>query len=485
MKHSILNFFKDTIVYGFGSAINRFLVLLMLPLFTSYLTTEEYGILAMLALLNMVIQPMFSLGMNVAMGPSYFEEMNDRNHSTVLWTTATINFVSGAFLILLAILFSKHITQLISIDEQHSVLVLLTLIGIALTVVSTGFMQRIQFVKKATTFALVSVISSLSAVLISAYLVIFQNLGVLGMVIGQFSGSFLSSIFFIIFGSLGTQFIYKKSVAQELLKLGIPIVPSFAFLFIIMHANKFILEYYSGLDAVGIYSIGFNLGMAISLITSAISTAWYPFFMGYINNQVEAGSVFSRLLRYYFYFVGSICVCFFLFAKPIVILLTEPSFHDAWKVVGFIAAANFFGAACTFLLPGIYFHKEVRFVSLIQAITACLSLPVTFLLIKQFSIIGAGLSVFTGNLIMLIMFGLWNHCRRHNYIVVNYNYNHIIKVIFSYLAVLIVFHTLPLKSIFIHTTAGICILGIIMTYLYFLSKNKKITIQDLKRSNVN
>ena len=484
MKSAILNLGKDTVIYGLGTAINRFVGLLMLPLFTSYLNPEEYGILAMLALLNLVIQPVFSLGMSVAMGASYFEQMTLRNHSTVLWTVATINFISAAFLILIAFLFSKHIAKLISLDEKHSILILLTMLGLAATVVSTGFMQKLQFDKKASTFALVSVLSSLSAVIISSYLVIFQNFGVLGMVFGQVTGSLLSCLFFIIFGSAGTHFIYKHSVAKELLKLGIPMVPSFAFLFIIMHANKYVLEYYSGLDAVGIYSIGYNLGMAISLITSAVSTAWYPFFMSYINKHDEAKSMFPKIFEYYFYFIGLICVCFFLFAKPIIIFLTEPSFHDAWMVVGFIAAANFCGAAFNFLLPGLYFKKEVMFVSLLQGITVCLSLPVTFFLIKKFSIVGAGMSVVYGNLLMLLIVGLWNYHRRHKYIAINYDYKHIMKIIFSYAALLAAFHFLPVNSVIAHIAVALCILSIICCYLYFfVFKNEKFPFKASKGVN--
>ena len=51
-----------------------FVGLIMLPLFTSYLSPTEFGILAMLALLTMVVQPIFSLGLTVAMGANYFEK---------------------------------------------------------------------------------------------------------------------------------------------------------------------------------------------------------------------------------------------------------------------------------------------------------------------------------------------------------------------------------------------------------------------------
>ena len=106
---------------------------------------------------------------------------------------------------------------------------------------------------------------------------------------------------------------------KELLRLGLPLVPSFAFLFILMHSNKYILEWHSGLEAVGIYSIGFNFGMAISIITGGIATAWYPFFMSYLNKLDEARLVFGRILTYYFLAIGLLCAAFFIFAKPIVV----------------------------------------------------------------------------------------------------------------------------------------------------------------------
>ena len=73
MNSALLNLSKNSVIYGVGSVITRFVGLIMLPLFTSYLSPTEFGILAMLALLTMVVHPVFSLGLTVAMGASYFE----------------------------------------------------------------------------------------------------------------------------------------------------------------------------------------------------------------------------------------------------------------------------------------------------------------------------------------------------------------------------------------------------------------------------
>ena len=45
MKQQILSLGKDSLIYGVGSVIIRFTGLLLLPLFTAYLSPEEFGVL--------------------------------------------------------------------------------------------------------------------------------------------------------------------------------------------------------------------------------------------------------------------------------------------------------------------------------------------------------------------------------------------------------------------------------------------------------
>ena len=137
-------------------------------------------------------------------------------------------------------------------------------------------------------------------------------------------------------------------------------VPSLGFILIIMHFNKYILQVFSDLPTVGIYSIGFNLGMALSILTSGIATAWFPFFMDYINKENEAIKVFPKVVKYYIYIVGIICIAFFIFAKPIVYILTAQPYHEAWLVVGFIAAANFINTIFNFFDFHIFKFTRMR-----------------------------------------------------------------------------------------------------------------------------
>lgn len=119
------------------------------------------------------------------------------------------------------------------------------------------------------------------------------------MVYGQVSSNLLALSSFLILRLINTVPRIKRKGIAELLGLGLTMIPSFAFLFLLMHANKFILEWQHGLDAVGIYSICFNLGLVLSVVVNGIGTAWYPFFMGYIGKENHAAILFGKIFTYY------------------------------------------------------------------------------------------------------------------------------------------------------------------------------------------
>lgn len=403
MNTEILRLGKNSVIYGIGSVITRFVGVLTLPLFTTYLTPEEFGILAMLAILGMVAQPIFSLGLSAAMGPSYFEKDDLDNKSKAVWSVFGINSLSAFILLLLAWNLPTFLGGLVRLSIDYSFLVSLSLTGTALTILVTSFIQRVQFENQARLFVIITVATALTAILVSIYTVVILGLGVLGMIYGQLAGNIITFSAFFIVGLKSTNPTLCMRTVKELLRLGLPLVPSFAFLFILMHSNKYILELHSGIEAVGIYSIGFNLGMAISIITGGIATAWYPFFMSYLARLDEARIVFGRVLTYYFMSVGLLCAAFFIFARPIVEILTNNQFHESSIVVGFVALANFCIMLFNFFLPALYYEKKIKYVSLVQGWAALFSIPISYYLINRYSLLGAGIAIVISHFLMALL----------------------------------------------------------------------------------
>lgn len=425
MKSDISSLIKGSAIYGIGSIISRFISLLLLPIFTSYLSTTEYGVLSMLALLTLVVQPIFSLSLGAAMGPSYFRHEGIDNKSSVVWTAFSISVVSSLCLILLAWILPEFLAQLIKLPVERTWMVSMSLTGTAMTILTTALIQRVQFEKEAKLYVIITLITALVAILVSLVLVVFLNWGAEGIIVGQVASNSLNLLAFFIITVKRTRFSYSSILAKELLRLGLPLIPSFAFLFILMHVNKYILEWHSGLDAVGIYSIGFNLGFMLSIFTGGISIAWYPFFMGYVNKQTEIKDLFGKIFTYYVFGVGLLCLFFFLAASPLIIILTDKSFYDASYVIGLVALANFFQGGSNFFLPGLYYQNEVKYVSVIQGLSAIVSLVVNYFLISRFGLIGAAAGLAGGNFVLILFMWVWNVMKGSKYPPVAYEWKRI------------------------------------------------------------
>jgi len=454
--------------------ITRFIGLFTLPLFTAYLKPKEYGVLAMLALLTMVAQPVFRLGLSAAMGPSYFERDDPLSKSKVVWTVFAINIVSSTLLVSIAWLFPVTIGKLVRLPAEYSSLVKLSLTGCALTIMVTSFTQRVQFEKQAKLYVTATLATALAAILVSVITVVFLGWGVKGMVIGQLVGNTVTFLAFLLIGLKGTKFAVSASMARGLLRLGLPLVPSFAFLFILMNANKYILEWQSGLGAVGIYSIGFNLGMAISIVTGGIATAWYPFFMTYMDRQSEARVIFGRILTYYVFGVGLICLLFFLAAKPVVLILTKEEFHGAYAVVGLVALANFTQTTFNFFLPGLYFRREVKYVSIVQGFAALLSVPINYFLIVNMGVLGASIGLVAGNLMMSVFMYGWNFLNSDRYPIITYEWGRVFSFVFFSLVLFVFYVKIPGATITFEVIKSILFGALaLLSMLFLLNKNER------------
>lgn len=430
MKDQILRLGKNSLIYGLGTMITRFISLLLLPLFTFYLLPEDYGVIAMLTLMTMVAQPIFGLGLSAAIGPSYFEGNNPIRKSQTIWTAFLILVISAGVLISIAWIIPESLSMLLLQSREYGYFVSLTLTGCALSIPASVLQFRIKFEQKAKSFVIITLISTFVTLIVSVIAVVILHWGIEGMIIGQLIGQALTFLMFFTIFIKDTRFDYSKSIRDELLRLGAPMIPSFAFLFVLMHSNRYILQLLESLEQVGIYSIGFNFGMIMYVLVGAFTSAWYPFYMSYMEKQEEAKVLFGHIYIYYSIGFGILTLIFFISAKPIIMLMTQVAFHDAYKVVGFSALACYLIGIFSLQMPPVVYLKEMRYVTILQSITAVISIPLNIVLIFFYGFIGAGIGLASGYLIMAALLFAWNKKQQARYFKVSYNANAIAKFFF-------------------------------------------------------
>lgn len=414
MRGQLLRLGGNALVYGVGQVLSRFISFLLLPLFTRELTPTDYGVTAILGLLTMFASTVFALGFGTSLGVVYFDGESRERRPQTIWTAVMVLAASAVALLLVGVIASGALAS--ALFESSPGYDLPGLIGLAVAATAVGivvqpFLLYLQFEGRARMFLAVTVSTTLASTTLAVVAVVGLQLGVPGLLAANLIGQCTTLVIAALPALRELPIRIRPAIARDLLRLGLPIIPAFGFLFVMQQANKYLLQLDAGLDVVGIYTIGFNLGLFMTIVVGGFTTAWYPFFLSYMTRPEEGRRIFGRVMTYYVIGFGIVDIAFFASARAVVSHMTQPAFHDASLAVGFSAAAQYLVGIFSIALVGMYFAKEVKYLALVQGAAALVSVVSAVVLIRLFGILGAAASLLIGHLAMVGFQLGWNRAR--------------------------------------------------------------------------
>ena len=97
MNKQIITLIKQTLTYGLGNIFTRFITFLLLPLFTNFLTPEEYGLATLVFVFLGFMNIIYHYGIDSAFLRSFADTENEDNKrrlfSTAVWLSLGTGFM--------------------------------------------------------------------------------------------------------------------------------------------------------------------------------------------------------------------------------------------------------------------------------------------------------------------------------------------------------------------------------------------------------
>lgn len=404
---------QGTALYGATEVLNRFLLFSLLPLFTRFLSPGDFGISAMVASLSVLLVPVISLGLGGGLAPCYFAKSEPSHRKSTIATAFALVGTSTLASLAVGIPAAEALSVGVFGSAEYAHFVVLGLLATGFTVLGIPFRQRLQFDKRAGLYATLSFLSAVITAGTTVVMLVVLGRGITGVLEANAIAQAATLILFAA-PSLFTLAVRPRvELAHRLLSVGLPLVPAFGALFLLQHGSRYLLQWMVGLEAVGIYSVGQNIGLVVSVLVTGFQGAWVPFFMAYADKPAEAGVVLGRVTTYYVLGFGTFSLALYAAAKVIVVAMASPPFFEAWRVVGLSATTQFLGGVFLVLLPGMYYAGEVKYIGLVQGVAAVCSVVVTAFMILAFGLFGAALAMPLSYALLVGMQFLWNRRRRY------------------------------------------------------------------------
>lgn len=408
MFKAILRLTRQSLIYGIGQVLSKAIVIILLPVHTNKLTTDEYGIFNILLLFVGFMAIVYSFGLNTAF-LQFFMIEPDRDKKNKYFSTAFIATLVIVFVLSLFIYsFKATISELLFDSERYKYLMNLV-IGIlildAFILLSKNILRAEE---KSVLYASVSLVNVAVNCVLNIKFVVYDAMGVKGILLANLLASAITLALLLPITIRHLSPFISMEMLKKMLKFGLPFLPSALSIFLIDSVDRKLIERFLGMDAAGIYGAGYKVSLVIKLFINAFNVAWVPFFLSLADDE-NAKNIFAKVLTYFTLICSFIFLIFTMFMDQIVkvkffgySIVGEQYWGSLQIVPVVILAYVFYGFYLNFQV-GIFIKHRTKYFAYINIAGAVANIASNLLLIPAFKLMGAAYSTLIAYLLMAVL----------------------------------------------------------------------------------
>lgn len=332
---------SDSLTYGLSTMLSQLLSLILVPFYTRELRPEDYGILAMSALLLGFFSPVAGLGMDGALF-RYYSMTDDPERKNAYFSLATqiktvamvlacllllpfYGWLNGAFFegLLTPLQFGLFLGSFVA--DNFSALTIVTL----------------RSERKVRKIATINVLTLLVSLLLSVWLVLFEKMHVTGALLaGLLSSLFRAMMYWADSRRLFRWSGLERTLVNDLLGYGLPVVPHKIQAQVIQVFTAFMINQKLGIAASGLYAVATKLAKPLSFVVSIVQQSWVPFKFHIHKTDAHPAQTFRQLIGLYWLGIILLWGILSLLTPWLYHWLIDPKYWDGIPYVPFIMAIS-------------------------------------------------------------------------------------------------------------------------------------------------
>ena len=339
---------RHSVIYGSADALNKFLLVLLIPLYTRKLGMADYGFYELLLVALGVFEVLAELGLCAALLRSrILRDADPKSYYGTVWITQgvlAVGLAGGLMAIRPALsgsLFGGRLDPA-GTAALSAALVLWAMSRVAATHLRLG--------ERSFAYGALGLLRLVTLFAVHAVLLLWLESGPAGLMAGLAlaEGIYLAAALATARPPLGIRF--RWSALRPMALFGIPLVPMTLSHMALNQIDRFMIQHYQGLEAVGLYTVGYKVGMVVALLCNAFQMAWIP-AMYTIARRPDAGETYARVLRYLLVLLACCAAGFSLFAREIIRLITVEPFFQTHEIIPVVT--------WSYVFMGIYFATSI------------------------------------------------------------------------------------------------------------------------------
>lgn len=376
----------NTGIFAIGSLSTKLLSLLMVPLYTTVLSTADYGTVDVIGTFTGLLAPLVTLSVYDAV---FRWALDDANDASTAFSNALVVWASSM------LIFSSICVGLAALGVAHIGYFWFMVVLGSLGAICSSLVRGLGYVKL---FTVAGIVSSVVFMTLNLVFLLQLELGLTGYLLA----SAISAAVSVLVVALGAQVwqywqvtVVRPARMQQLLVYSLPLVPNALSWWGVASANRVVLLTFAGVAANGLYAVANKLPSLINLVYGAFLQSWQMAAVKSYDDQ-DAGAYYTKtfdiVARLQLLMVMALlCVTQFVFATWI-----APTYWQAWQAVPGLLLTVVYTNMSAMVGATYLAAKRTRGLFLTTVYGAVISIGLSVVSVPFLGIIGASLASCVG-----------------------------------------------------------------------------------------
>ncbi|QQL50843.1 lipopolysaccharide biosynthesis protein [Mucilaginibacter ginkgonis] len=383
--------FKSAGIYGGTNIINAAIPFLMMPILTRALNPSDYGVVAMFSVLLSFTAPFIGVSANAAIGRQYFNK-DQVDLKVYIVNCFLILFVSTFVVAVVFLVFAGPIAKLSEFPKTWIWYVILTSFCTFISSITTTLWQ-VQ--SKSIPYGVFQISNTFINVLFSLAFVLLLKWSWQGRILAQVFTSIIFAVIsiYILYRNKWFKFEYNKQYFNNALQFGMPLIPHTLGAVIMTMSDRVFITKMVGLNATGLYAVGYALGNIIGFVENSFNLAYIPWLydkLNYVDYQFKRKIV--KFTYLYFGIIISLALIMSFIAPYFLSFFVGEKFKGATIFVFWIAMSFAFSGMYKMVVNYIFYTQKTGYLAWITFSSAAVNLPLNYFLIKRYGAVGSAMA---------------------------------------------------------------------------------------------
>lgn len=387
---------KNTLIITIGRICTQMITFFLLPLYTSVLSTAEYGTVDLLNTLVSLLLPIVTFQVEQAVFRELIESRTNEQKKNEIISNGFFSVVAQCILYL-------SIFFIISpfVNNEYKYFLATNVIAY---IFSSLFMQIARGLGENKKYAIASFLSAFFTIIFNIIFIVFLKMGARGMLLGTMMGQSLCGIYS--FFSLKIYNYMKinaceKKVVHRLWKYSIPLIPNAISWWVFNASDRVIVSMILGVSTNGLLSAASKFSGIYITMYNIFNISWTESISLHINDK-DIETYFKKMFNLILKLFVSLAIGMISFMPFVYPILINNKFWGGYNIVPILIIASLFNVVVGLISVIYVAKKNTKAIASTSIVSAVINIIVHLGLIKFIGLYAAAISTFVSFFIMSI-----------------------------------------------------------------------------------